>query len=53
MMISRGIEISIAGGVVAIVRVVFLRPEGLPYIDIFTTLTLVTYHLVLYIFYDL
>ena len=53
MMISRGVEISIAGGGGEMVRVISLRPEGLPYISIFMTLTLVTHHLALHNSYDL
>jgi len=51
-MISRCIEISIAGGVVAMVRVLSLRPLGLPYIGIFTAVTQVTHHLALHNFND-
>jgi len=44
----RGIEISIAGGGGEMVRVLSVRLEDLPYIGIFTSLTLVTHHLALY-----
>jgi len=47
-MISRGVEISIAGGVVAMVRVLSSTSKGLPYIGIFMTLILMTHHPVLY-----
>jgi len=47
-MISRGIEISIAGGVVAIVRdpISWSEPSAL-YRHLLTTLSLVTHHLAL------
>jgi len=47
-MISRGVEISIAGGVVAMVRapISWSEPSAL-YRHLPTTLTLVTHHLVL------
>jgi len=51
-MISHGVEISIAGGVVAMVRDLYFRPNGLPYIGIFTSLTLVTHYLMLHNLYD-
>ena len=52
-MISRGVEISIAGGVVAMVRGLSLGRNHVPYICIFlTTLTLVTHHLALHSAYD-
>jgi len=51
-MISRSVEISIAGGVVAMVRVLSLEPKGLPYLGIFMTLILMTHPLGLHKFYD-
>jgi len=51
-MISRGVEISIAEGGGEMVRVLSLGPKGLPYIDIFMTLILMTHHLELHKFYD-
>jgi len=48
-MISRGVEISIARGGGEMVRVLSLRPDGLPYIGIFTILTLVTHYLTVHI----
>jgi len=49
-MISRGVEISIVGGVVAMVRVNSLRAQNLPYIGLFTLvpLSLMTHYLTFY-----
>ena len=43
-MISRGVEISIAGGGGEMVRGLSVRSKDLSYISIFTPLTLVTHH---------
>jgi len=51
-MISRGVEISIAGGGGEMVCGLYFRPKGLPYIGIFTSLTLVTHYLMLHNLYD-
>jgi len=51
-MISRGVEISITGGVGEMVRGLYFRFKNLPFTGIVMTLTLVAHHLTLHNFSD-